>query len=80
VRAYLRRLWPIAWPIAKVLLVLGLIRFVFELLEGDVRGGSAANIALRIVAAPAILFATAFAVASILDWHGRYLERKGSSR
>ena len=78
-RAYLHRLWPVAWPIAKVLLVLGIIRFIFELLSGDVRGGSAANIALRIVAAPTILFGTAFAVAAILDWYGRYLDRKAQA-
>ena len=58
--------------------VIAIVRFAFDLLAGDVEGGSVANILMRVVAVPAVLFACGFVVAAILDWYGRYLRKRHS--
>jgi hypothetical protein len=73
---YLRRLWPSALRNALVFGGIVAIRFLIDLVAGRAQGGSAANIAERIIAIAAVIAVCAFVPAAILDWYQGYLERK----
>ncbi|WP_422057969.1 hypothetical protein [Sphingomonas sp.] len=45
------------------------MNFVISLLNGSVEGGSATNIAARIIGVLAVIGAVSFLVAAIIDWY-----------
>ncbi|HMI20677.1 MAG TPA: hypothetical protein VK533_14160 [Sphingomonas sp.] len=68
---YLRRIWPTAWYFAKWIFALEAALTVLDFFNGRVGGGTAANIALRICGAFALMVLLSFIIAALEDWRAR---------
>ena len=68
---YLGRLWPSAWQAAKWIFASEAVLTVLDLYNGRVGGGSAANIALRVCGALALMVLLSFIIAALVDWRDR---------